>query len=167
MSARRILIAAFGNELRGDDGFGVRVLEALGSHVAGRSDVELLYVGTGGIRLAQHLLGGYDHLIVLDAVQRQKAPGTLHVLEVEAVTGSGSVDMHMATPSKALSLARELGALPARMHIVGCEPDSVEELSFELSGAVAAQVEPAVDAVLRLLEAEAGETHPGEEVLRS
>lgn len=149
----RTLVAAFGNELRSDDGFGLRVLEALVPHMEHRPWMELLPVGTGGIRLAQHLLGSYDHLVVLDAMYRDGAPGTLYVLEVDEVNGAESVDLHLATPSKALSVARELDALPNLIQMVGCEPETVDHLSTELTPRVAAAVEPAVKAVLELVDA--------------
>ena len=49
----RTLIAGFGNVLRGDDGFGVAVLRRLAERGLASESVELLDVGTGGIRLAQ------------------------------------------------------------------------------------------------------------------
>lgn len=156
----RVLVAAFGNELRRDDGFGIRVLEALEPFLEGRTEIELLNVGTGGVRLAQHLLGGYEHLIVIDAIMRGAAPGTLHVLEVDEVTAAETVDLHLATPSKALSLARELKALPDLIHLVGCEPGEVDELSLELTEPVGAAVMPAAQAVLRLLDVSADPNSP-------
>ena len=149
-TSTRTLVAAFGNELRADDGFGLRVLEALVPHVDARPWVELLPVGTAGIRLSQHLLGSYDHLIILDAMRRGAPAGTLYVLEVDEVTSDEQVDLHLATPVRALSLARELGALPATIHMVGCEPESVDDLSTELTPRVAAAVAAAADTVLRL-----------------
>jgi hydrogenase maturation protease len=151
--APRTLIAAFGNELRADDGFGLRVLETLVPHADERPWMELFPVGTGGIRLAQHLLGSYDHLIVLDAMYRDGPPGTLYVLEIDEVTSDESVDLHLATPARALSLARELDALPPQIHMVGCEPETVDDLDLALTPNVAAAVEGAVRAVLELADA--------------
>ncbi|MBC7893792.1 MAG: hydrogenase maturation protease [Cytophagaceae bacterium] len=48
----RTLIAGFGNVLRGDDGFGVEVIRQLAARGIASASVELLDVGTGGIRLA-------------------------------------------------------------------------------------------------------------------
>lgn len=149
----RALLAGFGNELRRDDAFGIRVLEILSRRLEGRSGVDLLHVGTGGLRLAQELLAGYDALVVIDAMTRDGAPGTLYVMEVEDVTDTRRVDLHLATPAHSLSVAKALGSLPGKVWMVGCEPASVDELGEELSPSVAAQVEPAVDAVLGLLEA--------------
>lgn len=147
-----MLVAGFGNVLRGDDGFGVEVVRRLHEPGAVPDGTVLLEVGTGGIALAQELLSPYDRLIVVDAMARGGPPGTLYVLQVDRVEALRSVDMHMAVPSRALGLAQALGGLPREVFMVGCEPVVVEDLQMELSAAVEASVGPAVTAVRRLLE---------------
>lgn len=144
-------MAGFGNVLRGDDGFGVAVVHRLGVAGLQSPDVELMEVGTGGLRLAQELLSGYDRLVVVDAMTRGGPPGTLYVLEVESVEAASQVDMHLTVPARALSVAKALGALPSRVFMVGCEPAEVDELTTELSPAVQATVEDAVRRVRALL----------------
>lgn len=140
----RTLIAGFGNELRGDDGFGVAVLHRLAADGPPGDGVELLEVGTGGIRLAQELLDRYDRLIIVDAMARGGSPGSVYVLEVESVDSLTEVDLHLATPSRALSVAKALGALPQQVFMVGCEPREVDELTTELSPAVRDAVDTAI-----------------------
>lgn len=147
---RPILVAGFGNVLRGDDGFGVEVVRRLAADAVD-GDVHFLEVGTGGIALAQELLTPYDRLVIVDAMTRGGAPGTLYVLEVESVDTLTSVDMHMAVPSRALGLAQALGALPPKIYMVGCEPGRVDELEMTLSPAVSGAVEGAMIEVRRLL----------------
>src|ERR687887_1841224 len=107
----RTLIAGFGNELRGDDGFGVEVIRRLEAGAPLGAEVELMTVGTGGIRLAQELLTPCDRLIVVDAMTRGGEPGALYVLEVEGVRDAPVVDLHLAVPARALSVAKALGVL--------------------------------------------------------
>ena len=147
----RTLVAGFGNVLRGDDGFGVEVLRALDAAGCASEDVVLFDVGTGGIRLAQELLGGYDRLIIVDAMTRGGKPGTLYVLAVEAVDAAGEIDMHVAVPSRALAVAKTLGALPRQIYMIGCEPRDVDELALDLSPAVHRAVGAAVARVRELL----------------
>lgn len=147
----RMLVAGFGNELRGDDGFGIEVAQRVARRLGDRGDVDVLEVGTGGLQLAQQLLDPYDRLVVVDAMTRGGEPGTLYVLELESVDEVRDVDLHLATPDRALSVAQALGALPAEVFLVGCEPQEVDELTMELTPGVAAAVEDAVEAVLRLL----------------
>ena len=148
---KRILVAAFGNELRGDDGFGIAVLRQVEATHGAEDRVRLLEVGTAGLRLAQELLTPCDRLIVIDAMTRGGQPGTVYVLQVDEVPLARDVDMHMAVPSQALSVAKALGALPAETFLVGCEPAEVDELTTELSGRVRAAVDVAAGHVRSLI----------------
>lgn len=154
-SSSRTLIAGFGNVLRGDDGFGVEVVRRLQVEENQPEGVELLEVGTGGIALAQALLTPYERLVVVDAMKRGGKPGTVYVLRVDSVDALRSVDMHMAVPSKALGLAQAIGALPAHVFMVGCEPGEVDELDMTLSAPVQDAVGYAVQEIRRLLAGEA------------
>lgn len=144
-------MAAFGNELRGDDGFGIAVLRRIEGSRFEPDRVRLLEVGTAGLRLAQELLTPCDRLIVIDAMTRGGKPGTVYVVQVEEVLPATSVDMHLAVPSQALAVAKALGALPAETFMIGCEPDGVDELTTELSAPVRAAVEVAARHVHTLI----------------
>ena len=96
---RRVVVAAFGNELRGDDGFGIAVLRRLEASPPPQARVTLLEVGTAGLRLAQELLTPCDRLIVIDAMTRGGAPGTVYVLKVDEVPHTRDIDMHLAVPA--------------------------------------------------------------------
>ena len=148
---KRTLIAGFGNVLRGDDGFGVEVLRRLGEQGVASDHVELLDVGTGGIRLAQELITPYDRLIIIDATTRGGEPGTVYSLIVDGVKPTREIDMHTTVPSRALEVAQAFGPLPAEIYLVGCEPASVDELTTDLSPMVAAAVEEALRRVGELL----------------
>ena len=104
----RVVVAAFGSELRGDDGFGLAVLRRMERRAATPPHVKLLEVGTAGLTLAQELLTPCDRLIVIDAMTRGGTPGTLYVLKVDDVPEARDLDMHAAVPAKALALARAL-----------------------------------------------------------
>lgn len=145
----RVLVAGFGNVLRGDDGFGVEVVRRLHA-VSLPPGTALLEVGTGGIALAQELLTTYDRVVVVDAVQRGGRPGQLYVLHVDSVESLQSIDMHMAVPSRALGLAQTLGVLPREVYMIGCEPAVVDDLQMQLSDVVQATVPTAMEQILRL-----------------
>lgn len=149
----RTLIAGFGNVLRGDDGFGVEVVRRLEQAQAETSagEVCLMEIGTGGIRLAQELLTPYDRLIVVDAMTRGGPPGSVYVLQVDGIDTVSEIDMHMAVPACALSMAKTLGALPREVFFIGCEPLGVDELTTELSPQVQAAVDTAIAHVRSLL----------------
>jgi hydrogenase maturation protease len=149
----RTLIAGFGNVLRGDDGFGVEVIRRLQDAGFSSQDVELLDVGTGGIRLAQELLGRYDRLIIVDAMSGSGPPGRVHVRRVESIEMVAEIDLHLAIPSRALALAKALGALPREVFLIGCEPAEVDELTTELSPPVQRAVVTALHHIRDLLAA--------------
>ena len=157
----RTLVAGFGNALRADDGFGVEVVRRLEEEGCASENVVLLDVGTGGIRLAQELVGRYDRLIIVDAMARGSPPGTLYVLAVESVDAAGEVDMHVTVPSRALAVAKLLGALPTEVYMIGCEPAEVDELALELSPSVQQSVSAAVVRVRELLARPAASHAPG------
>jgi hydrogenase maturation protease len=159
----RILVAGFGNALRGDDGFGVEVVRRLGGEGL-PAGVELMEVGTAGVRLAQELLTPYDRLVIVDATTRGGAPGTVYVTAVESVESATEVDPHLAVPARALSLAKALGALPREVFIVGCEPAEVDELTTSLTAPVQAAVDTALGHVRSLLGGPPPSTGPADEL---
>lgn len=152
----KVLIAGMGNELRGDDGFGVAVTRLLEGRQLG-AEVTIKEFGIGGVHLVQELLSGYDGLLIVDAVDRGSQPGTVHLLEPE-VPDIPSLpleqrrdflaDTHWADPGRVLILAKALGVLPPKVLILGCQPEEMEELSLVLSPAV----EGALPAALKALD---------------
>ena len=143
------LVAGFGNVLLGDDGFGVEVLRQLDA-TGVPADVELLDVGIGGLHFVLSLLDRVDRAIIIDAVRGGGEAGTLYRLRCDDQRYD-AFDPHLVEPSRALALARRLGATPRDVTIVGCEPLACEP-GLGLSAAVAATVPAAVDLVLRILE---------------
>jgi hydrogenase maturation protease len=57
--------------------------------------------------------------------------------------------MHLATPERAMMLARALGVLPARVLMVGCQPEDPEAVRQGMSAPVTAAVPRAVQEILR------------------
>jgi hydrogenase maturation protease len=147
---RRVLVACVGNLLRGDDGFGPAVAARIGPLPAGAKLVE---TGIGGVALLQELLGGWDALVLVDAVDRGARPGTLFEIEPRVVDAVHVPDVHMADPDRVLSMAKALGCLPPRLLIVGCQPAVLDELRDELSPAVERAVGVAADRIRRTIAA--------------
>ena len=147
-----VLVAAVGNVLRGDDGFGAAVAERLGPLPDGARVVE---TGIGGIALLQELMAGCDGLVLIDAVDRGAAPGTVFLIEPDVPEAEHVPDVHLANPDRVLTMARSLGCLPERVLIVGCQAGEVDDLGEGLSppveravGVAAAKVEETVRAWL-------------------
>lgn len=155
----KILVVGVGNMLQGDDGFGVEVARRLAERPQ-PDGVKIDEIGIGGIALVQELMAGYDACIVLDAVDRGRPPGTVMVIEPDVidvhqftadVRHDMLADMHLATPSRALMVARAVGVLPKLTIMVGCQPDEIDRLEIGLSPVVAAAVEHAIAEVDRCI----------------
>lgn len=148
----RILVAGVGNVLKGDDAFGVIVSRRL-MEVALPEGVRVVETGIAGVALVQELQEGWDALVVADLVDRDREPGTIMMIEPEVVDVTALswdqrydmlADMHMATPERALMLARALGVLPPRLLLVGCQPVDPDGFGMEMSPPVEAAVDVAV-----------------------
>ncbi|MGI8895427.1 MAG: hydrogenase maturation protease [Casimicrobiaceae bacterium] len=155
--ACRILIAGVGNVLQGDDGFGVVVAHRL----MGRTDLppgaKVIETGIGGMTLIQELMLGYDALVIVDAFKKGGPPGRLYLLEPELPDLSHLdphelrdyfADTHYATPMRALTLLARIDSLPPTIRIVGCEPETLDELKIGLSAPATAAVDAAVEMIV-------------------
>lgn len=150
----RILVAGIGNVFLGDDGFGVAVAGRL-QDVQLPPGVDVADFGIRGMDLA-YALEDYEVAILVDATPRGDAPGTLYVIEPELDPDEVAIDTHGMDPVKVLLLARELGKLPERVLVVGCEPRTRlsgedGDMLVELSEPVRAAVHEAVRVVESLL----------------
>lgn len=158
------LIGGIGNIFLGDDGFGVEVVRRLASRPP-RRGVHLADFGIRSLDMVYALLDDYDDVILVDAMPRGKAPGTLYVLEpsrdegaAPGVHATSGLAAHDFAPTQVLALAEQLGGKTARrIRIVGCEPASIPpegDVHVGLSGPVADGVERAVSLIEELLEGE-------------
>ena len=156
--SERVLIAGIGNELMGDDGFGIAAAQRCAAAELG-ADVTVVQSGIAGIGLVQDLMDRYDMVIVLDTVDQGAVPGSLHVLEIvvpelAAIDADNRrqllADMHYTVPSRVMILARALGVLPRRAYLVGCQPLAMD-LGIGLSEPVNAALNEVVHRVRDLV----------------
>lgn len=164
-TAPRVLIACVGNVFLGDDGFGVEVARRLAGRVY-PAGVAVVDFGIRGVELAYTLLDGCETLVLVDAIARGGAPGTLYLIEPELSARSGQAaggvvaDAHSMDPARVLAFAWTLGARPGRVLLVGCEPASLAgdgdgddlDLRMGLSEPVRAALDGAVEMIDALIE---------------
>jgi hydrogenase maturation protease len=154
----RILVAGIGNIFLGDDGFGCEVVARI-SQRALSDEVRVVDFGIRGFDLTYALMDGYDLMILVDAVPRGGAPGTLYVIEpdLEEIDNLNPqamlVETHAMNPVKVLGLAKAMGGEFKRILLVGCEPATLgpEEGQMGLSSLVMASVDEAVELVESLI----------------
>lgn len=143
------LVLALGNPLRGDDGVAQAVLAAL-EHRALAEQVELVDAGTPGLQTAL-LVAGRSRVIIIDAADFGRSPGSVRRLELTADNLSSTSlhpdSLHTAGLLEALALASALGVLPPRVVLFGVQPRNLDyetELSAEVRAAIPALVDSIV-----------------------
>ena len=152
----RVLVAGIGNIFLGDDGFGCAVAKALVDAPL-PDGVEVQDFGVRGLDLA-YSLAGYDAAVLVDAVPLAEEPGTVALIEPQVDEDAGAeIETHGMDPARVLRLARELGPLPARTLVVGCQPQTVlptdaDEVLVELSQPVQRAVDEAASLVREVVE---------------
>ncbi|PCC70434.1 hydrogenase maturation protease [Nannocystis exedens] len=143
------LVAGIGNVFFGDDGFGVAVARRLAARPL-PDDVRVVDFGIRGYDLALAMLDPYQQVVIVDAVARGGAPGTLYVLELEAARATSSVDGHGLGPARVLELVLAWSGRLPPVRLVGCESARVDfaaDGAMRLTPAVAAAVDGAVELV--------------------
>jgi hydrogenase maturation protease len=143
-----VLLLGLGNPLRGDDGIGPRVIEALNRRGLPEG-VTALDAGTGGLDLLQ-VLEGWERAIIIDAADVGREPGQfVHFAPGEArLIGAEDVSsLHNAGLAEVLALADAIGHPLPEMVIFGVQPAKIG-WGEGLSEAVEATLADLVDEVL-------------------
>ena len=146
----RILIACVGNIFMGDDGFGTEVARRLATR-AMPPEVLVKDFGIRAIDLTYALLDRWELVILVDACARDGAPGTVYLIEPDAVDENAAVPLiesaHTMNPTSVLRAVHSLGGAQSPVLVVGCVPadlGSEEDGKLGLSEPVQAAVEDAV-----------------------
>jgi hydrogenase maturation protease len=144
-----ILVLGLGNVLLADEGLGVRVVERLLAEYEFPSGVLVLDGGTLGLDLLPFLEDA-SRLVVVDAVQARKAPGTLVRLagdDIPVFLDASKVSPHQEGLQDLLAVAALKGYLPDEVVLWGAQIASLG-VGLDLSPAVARQVDALVIKVL-------------------
>lgn len=163
-----VLVLCLGNDIRGDDGVGWAVADALeagddagGSGAFGpgprtehakRADVVVRRSALSGFYLLDEL-AGYDRVVVVDAVQTGAHPaGTVLSFPFEALGTEAGPSPHAVGLPSVVRLGRQSGVpLPTRIHIVAIEVDDMASVAEGLSHTARASVPQAAGTVRALL----------------
>jgi len=145
-TAAPILVLGLGNQLLGDDGAGLRMLELLAEEFPPDDAVEFLDGGTQGLALTGYL-ADREAILVLDAMALGEPAGTVHVLSGEELWRIRTPHGGTAHEGNALELfatARMLDYRWSEVAAIGIEPRNIRT-GIGLS----AGVESALDEALR------------------
>jgi hydrogenase maturation protease len=138
----RTVVIGLGSPLMGDDGLGLVALERLRDLAP--AGVELVDGGTWGMTLLPTVETA-DRLLLLDAINADRVPGTLIELEGEAVPRHFDLKFstHDIDLRDVLALAELRGRTPGRLVALGLQPDRIEMVT-----ALSPLIERALDDVI-------------------
>lgn len=145
----RVLVLGVGNLLLQDEGFGVRVIQAMEERrVALPPDVTLLDGGTAGFALLNPIAEA-EKVVVVDVVRGGSPPGTLYRFDTReiGVRRMPMDSLHQVDLYQVLEALEQLGERPEQVVVIGIEP-KVIDVGLELSPEVAAKVDRAIELVL-------------------
>ncbi|MBN2343995.1 MAG: hydrogenase maturation protease [Deltaproteobacteria bacterium] len=153
---KRIKVLCIGNSLVADDAFGPQIYE----YFSGRSypeHVTFHLLGVGGLDLLGHF-EGEDLVVVVDAMNTGKSPGTVRVIpwqQIEKVDGA-PVTSHDIGLDEVMKVGRKLQPelMPEEVFFVGVEGKNFTGVGQALSKEVKAAFPIAVAEIERLLNGE-------------
>ncbi|HXZ36470.1 MAG TPA: HyaD/HybD family hydrogenase maturation endopeptidase, partial [Thermodesulfobacteriota bacterium] len=114
-------------------------------------EVRLLDGGTLGLDLL-HLIEGMDRVLFIDAVDLKKSPGTVAVIEGEAIPSllEPKLSLHHVGLADLLFASSFLGTRPAEIALVGIQPETLE-IGLKLSKTVMGRFEQLLQAIVKKL----------------
>ncbi|TCZ78310.1 hydrogenase maturation protease [Paenibacillus albiflavus] len=142
-----ILVLGIGNTLYSDEGVGIHVLPLLQERLAKYDQVEILEGATDGIRLLGPV-EDTDHLLIIDAINGGKEPGSIYSVKDNAIPAYYGVKMsvHQVGFQEVLFAARIRERLPAHMVMFGVQPESLE-FGIGLSDTVTSALQGLIEAI--------------------
>lgn len=140
----RVLILAYGNPLRSDDGVAWRIADALTGKYSDE-EVEIVMLHQLGPELAESIRRT-ECVIFIDAAAGPGCPGDVRITEISATGVSSAAPgfCHAVSPSHVLTMAAQLyGAQPRAFSttIVGLGFDHGESLSKPVQAAIPVLIE--------------------------
>jgi hydrogenase maturation protease len=151
-SISRTVVVGVGNLVHTDDGLGVHAIQKLQADSRVPRDVGLIDGGTFGIELLVYL-GDCSRLLLLDAVDVGKEPGTMVRLTGANLRGFAcGASVHQIGVADLLATLPLVSEVSREIVLLGVQPASTD-WGVELSPAVQASLQPLVDAAIEQLHA--------------
>jgi hydrogenase maturation protease len=120
-------LIGLGNILMKDDGVGVHAVQALKKGYEFPDDINLLDGGTMGLDLLPYI-EGMEKILFIDALDLKKDPGTIAVLEDDAIPAilRPALSFHQVGLSDLLFASKFMGMKPEKITLIGIQPEKVE-----------------------------------------
>lgn len=142
------MILGVGNILFSDEGFGIRVVEALERRYSFPESVSVVDGGVLGVSLLG-IMSAADQLIVVDVIRNKGVPGDLYRLAGDAIPERirAKNSLHQIDFLEALTLCQAMDKVPETV-ILGVEPEDINTLSTELTATTENRMEDVIQMVL-------------------
>jgi len=146
-----IAVFGIGNILLSDDGVGVHAVNKLVSEYQFPANVELIDGGTKGLDLLP-LFENRDRVLIIDAANFKKEPGTIDIIEGEKIPSflSSKLSVHQIGLPDMLFAAKLMEIMPSEMCLIGIQPLSMET-SAEMSDLINGKMGMLISSVLEKL----------------
>ncbi len=147
-----VMILGVGNLLFSDEGFGIRVVEALERRYTFPANVSIVDGGVLGVSLLG-IISEVDQLIVVDVIRNQGVPGDLYRLAGDAIPERirAKNSLHQIDFLEALTLCQAMEKVPETV-IIGVEPEDISTLSTALTATTQTKMEATIKMVLTELD---------------
>jgi hydrogenase maturation protease len=147
----RIIVLGLGNTLNRDEGLGVHCLQPLQERLEDFPAIDVLDGGVLGLDLLP-LVESCSHLLILDAVDARKPPGTIVELSRKEIPlfSRFKLSWHQVTFQEVLQFAEVRGNLPEHLHLVGAQPADIST-GFGLSPVITPLVPEIANRVVAVL----------------
>jgi hydrogenase maturation protease len=149
--AYKTLVLGVGNTLMGDEGVGVHVIERLLAGYKIPEEVHVLDGGVLGMGLLYYL-EGIENLLLVDAVETRKDPGTIIRLEDDEVPAflSMKISPHQVGVPDMLAASKFIDLYPKRIVLWGIQPQ-ILDMGLDMSPLIESKVDILVTNVLEQL----------------
>ncbi|HIH74213.1 MAG TPA: hydrogenase maturation protease [Methanosarcina sp.] len=149
-----VRILGCGSPLMGNDGIGIRIIEALKkTELEGLEGLDIADAGVCGLDLL-NLLDGARKVIIVDAVLTGSRPGSVHRIKgrdlLEGSEPHTLVSVHDLTITDVLRIGEQIQSLP-EVIVIGIE---IGEVATEISTDISPEVLRSVDEAVKLIREE-------------
>ncbi len=127
LEEHRVTVLGLGNILMSDEGVGVHTVNEFQKRYSVPGYVEIVDGGAAGLDLIP-FIEGREKVLMVDAVNFDREPGYIGVLENEAIPVgiSEKASMHHLGLMDVLSIVKLSGNFPGQLCLIGIQPKSLE-----------------------------------------
>jgi hydrogenase maturation protease len=146
-----ITIMGLGNILMMDEGVGVHTVNAFQERYTVPDYVEIIDGGAAGLDLLP-FIDGRQKLLMIDAVNFDREPGYIDILENEAIPAkfSTKISLHHLGLLDVLSIVKLSDTMPKDISLIGIQPKNVE-LGLDMTPEIWDKVNDLVERVVSKL----------------